>query len=87
MSSSNSILLYWGDTHWTGLCRLRNSFCFAVLNAAGKLFFSVPIGANLGTWGRFAGIRICPADGADRFAAFNGHGAVFLDRTQSYATV
>jgi endoglucanase len=31
-------------------------------------------------------MRRCPADGVDRFKAFNGRGAVFKDNVQSYST-
>jgi endoglucanase len=37
--------------------------------------------------GRLPGMRTCPADGVDRFARFDGHGAVFVDNVQSYDTV
>ncbi|HXJ66295.1 MAG TPA: glycoside hydrolase family 9 protein [Actinomycetota bacterium] len=37
--------------------------------------------------GRLPGMRACPADGRDRFAEFDGHGAVFVDDVQSYDTV
>jgi endoglucanase len=37
--------------------------------------------------GRLPGMRACPPGGVDRFAPFDGHGAVFVDDVQSYDTV
>jgi endoglucanase len=37
--------------------------------------------------GRLPGMRTCPANGVDRFAPFDGHGAVYVDNVQSYDTV
>jgi endoglucanase len=37
--------------------------------------------------GRLQYMRACPADGADRFAPFNGFQAVYKDDVQSYSTV
>jgi endoglucanase len=37
--------------------------------------------------GRLPGMRACPPSGVDRFARFDGHGAVFVDDVQSYDTV
>jgi len=34
-----------------------------------------------------SGANACPADGVDRFAAFNGHGGQFLDDVRSWPTV
>jgi endoglucanase len=36
------------------------------------------------THGRVRGMRDCPKDGVDIYAAFNGHGAQFKDNMQSY---
>jgi endoglucanase len=33
------------------------------------------------------GMRVCPEDGSDRFAQFNGNGAVFQDHQESFSTV
>lgn len=32
-------------------------------------------------------MRVCPADGVDRFAAFNGNGAVYKDGQEAYSNV
>jgi endoglucanase len=37
--------------------------------------------------GNLDGMRGCPADGVDRFAPFNGKGAVFADNVESFSTV
>jgi endoglucanase len=65
-----------------------------VANLAGSLDGSPPLlagavveGPNEATSaGLLEGMRECPADGVDRFAAFNGQG-VFKDDVQSFSTV
>jgi len=37
--------------------------------------------------GTLDGMRACPADGVNEFKKFNGNGAVYRDRVQSYSTV
>jgi endoglucanase len=65
-----------------------------VANIAGSLDGSSPIlagaaveGPNtFAAHGRLPGMRVCPADGLDRFAQFNSR-AVYRDNVQSYSTV
>src|SRR5213078_3732380 len=62
-----------------------------VANIRGSLDGSPPIlrgavveGPNsFSAHGRLPGMRPCPPDGRDRFAAYDGHGAVFVDDVQS----
>jgi hypothetical protein len=66
-----------------------------VANIAGSLDGSRPIlrgavveGPNsFSAHGRLPRMRVCPPGGGDRFAPFDGHGAVFVDDVQSYDTV
>jgi endoglucanase len=66
-----------------------------VANIRGSLDGSPPVlrgavveGPNsFSAHGRLPGMRTCPPDGRDRFARFDGHGAVFVDDVQSYDTV
>jgi endoglucanase len=65
-----------------------------VANLAGSLDGSSPVLAgavvegpsDAASSGLVEGMRSCPADGVDRFAAFNGQ-AVFKDEVQSFTTV
>jgi endoglucanase len=44
-------------------------------------------GANsFPTFGVLDNMLQCPAEGGDRYAIFNGHGAVYKDDVQSYST-
>jgi endoglucanase len=66
-----------------------------VTNLAGSLDGSPPVLAGAvvegpnGTIfkGSLTGMRACPADGVDVFAAFNGGGAKFKDNVESFSTV
>jgi endoglucanase len=66
-----------------------------VANIRGSLNGSPPVlrgavveGPNsFSAHGRLPGMRACPPLGRDRFAPFDGHGAVFVDDVQSYDTV
>jgi endoglucanase len=42
---------------------------------------------SAGSSGLVDGMITCPPDGSDRFAQFNGNGAVYIDNVQSFATV
>jgi endoglucanase len=63
-----------------------------VANLAGSLTGGSPVlagaaveGPNASpTHGAVSGMIACPANGADTYAPFNGHGAQFLDNMQSY---
>ena len=65
-----------------------------IANLAGSLDGAAPIlsgavvegPASAASKGLVDGMRTCPADGVDVFAAFNGNKAVFKDDVQSYTT-
>jgi endoglucanase len=64
-----------------------------VANLAGSLDGSPPVLAGAAvegpngsaTKGLVSGMNVCPADGVDTFAQFNGHGAEFKDDVQSFS--
>lgn len=66
-----------------------------VANIVGSLDGTPPILAgalvegpnSFAATGTLDGMRKCPAGGGDRFKRFNGNGAIFKDRVQSYSTV
>jgi endoglucanase len=66
-----------------------------IANIAGSLNGTAPIlagaaveGPNGVTYtGSLTGMRACPPDGSDRFGAFDGSGATFVDDVQSFSTV
>jgi endoglucanase len=66
-----------------------------VANIVGSLHGASPVlrgalveGPNSsGSTGRVDGMRTCPPANGDRFAPFNGNGAVFVDNVESFATV
>jgi endoglucanase len=66
-----------------------------IANLAGSRNGTTPIlkgaaveGPNGTTYqGVVSGMNLCPADGSDRFGAFDGSGAKFTDNVQSFSTV
>jgi len=86
----------WGTSFIVGAGRVF-PFCMQhqVANLAGSTGGQPPIlrgalveGPNsAGSSGLVDGMVTCPPDGADRFAEFNGNGAVYIDNVQSFATV
>ena len=66
-----------------------------VANIVGSLDGTPPILAgalvegpnSFAATGTLDGMRKCPAGGGDRFKQFNGNGAIYKDRVQSYSTV
>jgi endoglucanase len=64
-----------------------------VANLAGGLDGSAPVLAGAAvegpngsaTKGLVSGMNVCPADGIDTFASFNGHGAEWKDDVQSFS--
>jgi endoglucanase len=66
-----------------------------IANIAGHLDGTAPVlkgaaveGPNGTTYqGVVSGMNLCPADGSDRFGAFDGSGAKFTDNVQSFSTV
>jgi endoglucanase len=66
-----------------------------VTNIIGSLDGTFPLlngalveGPNgLAATGQLDNMRACPADGVDKFAPFNGNGAIFQDNVQSFSTV
>ena len=66
-----------------------------IANIAGHLNGTAPVlkgaaveGPNGTTYqGVVSGMNLCPADGSDRFGAFDGSGAKFTDNVQSFSTV
>lgn len=86
----------WGSSFLVGDGAVfPNCMQHQVANIAGSLDGTEPLlrgaaveGPNsFAATGTLDGMRACPADGVNEFKKFNGNGAVYRDRVQSYSTV
>jgi endoglucanase len=86
----------WGSSLIVGDGKVfPNCIHHQIANIAGHLDGTAPVlngaaveGPNGTTYqGVVSGMNLCPANGSDRFGAFNGSGSKFTDNVQSFSTV
>jgi endoglucanase len=86
----------WGSSLIVGDGKVfPNCIHHQIANLAGSLDGTAPVlagaaveGPNGTTFsGSLSGMHPCPADGSDRFGAFDGSGAKFTDNVESFSTV